>query len=140
MRETFRHGHPSAGIDPRVQDPAYDHCGKEAVIDADRVLRGAASRGVARNHDVRVFHSHKIARCPIPRRRGRTGLPLNPIQFVSGAPSRLRSGQQNALCVICFTSGQRDLRDKRLQPTRYRIRHRRLKHAQDPHRRHPNSH
>ena len=32
-------------------------------------------------------------------------------------PSCLRSGQQNALRVICFTSGQRDLRDKRLQPT-----------------------
>jgi uncharacterized protein YjiS (DUF1127 family) len=33
------------------------------------------------------------------------------------APSRLRSGQQNALCVIRVTSVQRDLGDKRLQPT-----------------------
>jgi hypothetical protein len=33
------------------------------------------------------------------------------------APSRLRSGLENALRVTCFTSGHRDLRDKHLQAT-----------------------
>jgi hypothetical protein len=52
----------------------------------------AAARDVARDHDVRVIHSHKIARCHIPRWRERTGFPLNPIQFASGAARRRACG------------------------------------------------
>ena len=52
----------------------------------------ASSRGVARNHDVRVIHSHEIARCRIPRRRERMGFPLNLIQLVSGAARRRACG------------------------------------------------
>jgi hypothetical protein len=47
---------------------------------------------LARNHDVHVILSHKIARCHIPRRRERTGFLLNLIELVSGAECRRACG------------------------------------------------